>query len=289
MAAEILDGKAVAAEVRRQVAADAARLTAEFGRPPGLAAVLVGDDPASHVYVRNKRRACEKVGIASWLHHLPATSTTGDVLQLVDRLNQASEVDGILVQLPLPPSVDQAAVIDAIDPSKDVDGFHPYNFGLLATGRARFVPCTPLGIQRILQHYEIEIAGQHVVIVGRSTLVGRPLALLLLQKGGGGDATVTVCHSRSRNLPDLTRTADILVVAIGRPEFVDASMVRPGAVVIDVGINRRDGRLVGDVAYEEVSRVAGAITPVPGGVGPMTVAMLLSNTVLAAERRLMGR
>ncbi len=272
MAAEILDGKAVAAEVRRQVAADAARLTAEFGRPPGLAAVLVGDDPASHVYVRNKRRACEKVGIASWLHHLPATSTTGD-----------------LVQLPLPPSVDQAAVIDAIDPSKDVDGFHPYNFGLLATGRARFVPCTPLGIQRILQHYEIEIAGQHVVIVGRSTLVGRPLALLLLQKGGGGDATVTVCHSRSRNLPDLTRTADILVVAIGRPEFVDASMVRPGAVVIDVGINRRDGRLVGDVAYEEVSRVAGAITPVPGGVGPMTVAMLLSNTVLAAERRLMGR
>ncbi len=289
MAARILDGKEVAAAVRRQVAADAARIRQQHGRPPGLAAVLVGDDPASHVYVRNKRRACEKVGIASWLHQLPGTATTADVLALIGRLNRADDVDGILVQLPLPNGIDQRAVIDAIDPAKDVDGFHPHNYGLLAAGRPRFVPCTPLGIQRLLQYYDIPIAGRHVVIVGRSNLVGRPLALLLLRKGEGGDATVTVCHSRTRELARITRAADIVVVAIGRAGFLRADMVSPGAVVIDVGINRFDGRLVGDVAYEEVAAVAGAITPVPGGVGPMTVAMLLANTVMAAEWRLNGR
>jgi len=279
----LLDGKKIAADVRAEVAVRVRSLVEQGGRPPGLAAVLVGDDPASHVYVRNKRRACQRVGIESRLYELPATTTTEELLNLIGELNADPSIHGILVQLPLPGHIDTRRVIEAIDPAKDVDGFHPFNYGLLAAGRPRFVPCTPLGIRRLLLAYEIEPRGKHVVIVGRSNLVGRPLALLLLQKGSQGDATVTVCHSRTPNLGGITRSADIVVVAIGRARFLKADMVRPGAVVIDVGINRVGDRLVGDAAFEELCDRVAAITPVPGGVGPMTVAMLLHNTTLAAE------
>jgi len=284
LAAKILDGKEVAAVVRADVKRRVDALRESRGVQPGLAAILVGEDPASIVYVRNKRRACEKVGIRSWLFELPSATPEENLLNVIDELNAEPEVHGILVQLPLPDHIDTRHVIERIAPKKDVDGFHPENYGLLASGRPRFVPCTPLGIQRILEHYEIPTSGKHVVIVGRSNLVGKPLGLLLLQRGKYADATVTICHSRTANLGAITRTADILVAAVGRPKLVTRDMVQPGSVVIDVGINRVDGQLVGDVDFPSVSEIAAAITPVPGGVGPMTVAMLLHNTVVAAER-----
>jgi methylenetetrahydrofolate dehydrogenase (NADP+)/methenyltetrahydrofolate cyclohydrolase len=245
---------------------------------------LTGDNPAGRVYVRNKRRACERVGITSWLHELPQQASQPEVLDLVARLNADPAVHGILVQLPLPPHIDEGTVIGAVAPLKDVDGFGPENLGLLAAGRPRLLPCTPHGVQQLLVRHGIDLHGRHVVIVGRSTIVGRPLALLLMQKSAGANATVTVCHSATPDVAALTRQADIVVAAMGQARYLKAEMIRPGAVVIDVGINRLpDGTLTGDVDFEEVRHVAGAITPVPGGVGPMTVAMLLHSTVHAAR------
>jgi methylenetetrahydrofolate dehydrogenase (NADP+) / methenyltetrahydrofolate cyclohydrolase len=254
------------------------------GVRPGLAAVLVGDNPASQVYVRNKRKACAQVGMESWLHQLPADVPAKELLYLVAALNIDPRVHGILVQLPLPHAIDEAAVIQAVAPVKDVDGFGPENLGLLTAGHPRYYPCTPLGVQQLLLRYHVPVEGRHVVIVGRSNIVGKPLALMLMRKAEGANATVTVCHSRSRDVATLTRQADIIVVAIGQPRYLRGDMVKPGAVVIDVGMNRLpDGKLAGDVAFDEVEPVASAITPVPGGVGPMTIAMLLHNTVRAAE------
>jgi methylenetetrahydrofolate dehydrogenase (NADP+)/methenyltetrahydrofolate cyclohydrolase len=280
MAAQILDGKEVAAAVKAEVA-DA---VAAMGDSPGLATVLVGDDPASHTYVRGKRRDAGEVGIRSIHHEIEAEITQGDLIHLIDELNADDDVDGILVQLPLPSHLDGEDVVARIDPAKDVDGLHPFNLGRLELGRPGLRPCTPSGVMRILAYYGIGVAGKRAVIVGRSFLVGRPLALLMSERGV--DATVTTAHSRTRDLPTLTRQADILVAAVGAPGLITAEHVSPGATVIDVGINRTpDGKLVGDVAYEEVASVAGAITPVPGGVGPMTRAMLLANTVVAAQAR----
>lgn len=284
MAAVLLDGKALAQTIQ----AETARAVEEFGQGhgvrPGLAAVLVGDNPASQVYVRNKRRACEKVGIDSWLHELSGHTTEAELLRLVDHLNRDRKVHGILVQLPLPPQIQEAAVIRAVSPLKDVDGFGPENLGLLTAGSPRYLPCTPHGVQQLLLRNGVSIEGSHVVIVGRSNIVGKPLALILMQKARGANATVTVCHSRSQNLPSIVRQADIVVVAIGQAHFLKADMVRPGAVVVDVGTNRLpDGKLTGDVDFERVREVAAAITPVPGGVGPMTIAMLLHNTLEAAR------
>jgi methylenetetrahydrofolate dehydrogenase (NADP+)/methenyltetrahydrofolate cyclohydrolase len=255
---------------------------------PCLAAVLVGEDAASEVYVRSKRKACERCGMDSQLHRLPTSTTTSELLALVAQLNASPIVHGILVQLPLPQHIDEQRVLDAVAPTKDVDGFHPENVGLLSQGRPRFVPCTPAGIQQLLQRSRVETAGRHAVVLGRSDIVGKPMSMLLLQKGKSADATVTVCHSRTQNLPDITRQADILIAAIGRPNFVTAEMVKPGAVVVDVGINRTAAGLVGDVDFHAVREVAGMITPVPGGVGPLTVTMLLHNT-LSAARWLSGR
>jgi methylenetetrahydrofolate dehydrogenase (NADP+)/methenyltetrahydrofolate cyclohydrolase len=284
MTAQRIDGKALSADLRREVAADVARFRSECGRAPGLAAVLVGDNLASQVYVRNKRKACEEVGMVSWLHTMPTSTTESELLDLVRDLSADRGVDGILVQLPLPKQIEEARIIEAVTPLKDVDGFGPDNLGRLAAGSPRFLPCTPAGVQRMLQRSNIKTSGAHVVIAGRSNIVGKPLALILLQRGEGADATVTVCHSRTRNLADITRQADILIAAIGQPQFLKADMIKPGAVVIDVGINRLpDGRLVGDVDFEPASQVASAITPVPGGVGPMTIAMLLANTLQAAK------
>ncbi len=282
--ATLLDGKQLAQTMQAEIAAAVAALVKAAGPPPGLAAVIVGDNPASQVYVRNKRKACEQVGIASWLHPLPATATQTELLDLINHLNGDPLVHGILVQLPLPKHVDELSVIDAVSPLKDVDGFSPESLGLLAAGKPRFLACTPLGVQQLLLRNHIAIEGRHVVIVGRSNIVGKPLALILMQKAAGANATVTVCHSRSDNLADITRQADILVVAIGQAEFLKAAMVKPGAVVVDVGMNRNAaGKLVGDVAFAEVSAVASALTPVPGGVGPMTITMLLHNTLRAAQ------
>jgi methylenetetrahydrofolate dehydrogenase (NADP+)/methenyltetrahydrofolate cyclohydrolase len=284
MAARLLDGKQLAQTMQGEIAAAAADFTRRHGHPPGLAAVLVGQNPASQVYVRNKRKACEKVGIHSWLHELPEETTQAQLLELVACLNADPAVHGILVQLPLPRHIDESAIIRAVSPAKDVDGFGPENLGLLTTGQPRFLPCTPAGVQQLLLRNGIEVEGAHVVIVGRSNIVGKPLALILMQKARGANATVTVCHSRSRNLPELVRQADIVVAAIGVARFLTADMVRPGAAVVDVGINRLpDGTLVGDVDFEPVRQVASAITPVPGGVGPMTITMLLHNTVRAAQ------
>jgi len=283
MPARILDGKALADTMQAETAAGVAELVARGGPKPGLATVLVGEDPASHVYVRNKRRACERVGMTSVHHELPATTSQAELLALINRLNADPSVHGILVQLPLPPQIDERAVIQSVSPLKDVDAFHPETVGLLAAGHPRFRPCTPHGIQQLLVRNNVPIAGAHVVIVGRSNIVGKPLALMLMQKGPGGDATVTIAHSRSRDLGALTRQADIVVAAVGRPILITADMVRPGAAVVDVGMNRLpDGRLVGDVDYAAVAQIAGAITPVPGGVGPMTITMLLHNTFHAA-------
>jgi methylenetetrahydrofolate dehydrogenase (NADP+)/methenyltetrahydrofolate cyclohydrolase len=284
MAAVLLDGKALAQTMQAEIAAEVAQFVQTRGVRPGLAAVLVGDNAASQIYVRNKQRACEKVGIASWLHPLPASTAQPELLDLIARLNADPAVHGILVQLPLPRQINEAAVVDAVSPAKDVDGFGPESLGLLAAGRPRFLACTPHGVQQLLLRNGIKVAGAHVVIVGRSNIVGKPLALILMQKAAGADATVTVCHSRSRDIGAVTRQADIVVVAIGQARFLKADMVRPGAVVVDVGMNRlADGTLCGDVDFEAVRPVASAITPVPGGVGPMTITMLLYNTLQAAK------
>ncbi len=285
MAARLIDGRAHAARLRETVRARVEAIRAAGQRAPALAVVLVGAEPASEVYVRSKTRACAEAGITALEHRLPESTPEADLLDLVVRLNADPGVDGILVQLPLPPHMDAGAVIAAIDPAKDVDGFHPENAGRLASGLAGFVPCTPLGCLRLIEDTIGRIAGLDALVIGRSTIVGRPMASLLLNRS----ATVTIAHSQTRNLAALARRADILVAAVGRPEMVRGDWIRPGACVIDVGINRRtlpDGRsrLVGDVAFAEAAEVAGAITPVPGGVGPMTIACLLENTVRAAER-----
>jgi methylenetetrahydrofolate dehydrogenase (NADP+) / methenyltetrahydrofolate cyclohydrolase len=291
MSARIIDGVALARTIRAEVAAEVGKLKGS-GRRPGLAAVLVGEDPASAVYVRSKGKACEEAGMHSVTIRLPAETPEAELLATVDRLNADPEIHGILVQLPLPKHIDSEKVLHRIDPAKDVDGFHPVNVGKLVTGdKTAFRPATPYGVQQMLLRSGIETKGASAVIVGRSNIVGKPMANLLIQQGPGGDATVTVCHSRTRDLPAVARTADILIAAIGKPEFVTADMVRPGAVVIDVGINRVEDtsqpkgyRLTGDVAYGPVAEIASAITPVPGGVGPMTIAMLLQNTLQAMKQ-----
>jgi methylenetetrahydrofolate dehydrogenase (NADP+)/methenyltetrahydrofolate cyclohydrolase len=281
MSAKLIDGKAVAAGVRERVAGEVGGLTERIGRPPGLATVLVGDDPASAIYVRRKREACEQVGIRSYHHEPSGACSSEELIGLVSELNAEEEVDGILVQLPLPAQVDSGAVIAAIDPAKDVDGLTATSAGLLARGEPGLVPCTPRGVMELLASEGVDPEGTEAVIVGRSNLVGRPLISLLL----GANATVTTCHSRTRDLGAVCRRAEILVAAAGRPKLVTAEMVREGATVIDVGTNRTDDGLVGDVDFEAVKEVAGAITPVPGGVGPMTIAMLLANTVQASGAR----
>jgi methylenetetrahydrofolate dehydrogenase (NADP+)/methenyltetrahydrofolate cyclohydrolase len=284
MTARMLDGNKLKQALEAEIAAEVTKFAQATGVRPGLAAVLTGSNPASQVYVRNKRKACERVGMTSWLHELPQETTQQQLLDLIARLNADPAVHGILVQLPLPKQIKEEAVIRAVSPLKDVDGFGPENLGLLAAGHPRFLACTPYGVQQMLVRNGIDPGGQHVVIVGRSNIVGKPLALILMQKAPGCNATVTVCHSASRNLPDLTRSAEIVVVAIGQAHYLKADMVRPGATVIDVGINRLpDGKLCGDVDFDAVKEVAGAITPVPGGVGPMTITMLLQNTLQAAR------
>jgi methylenetetrahydrofolate dehydrogenase (NADP+)/methenyltetrahydrofolate cyclohydrolase len=284
MTAQILDGKALAKKIRTELAAEVVDFIENNGVTPTLAAVLVGDDPASDVYVRNKRRDCDEVGIDSRLHRLPATTAQSELLSLIARLNRDDEVHGILVQLPLPKQIDERAVLEAVSPNKDVDAFHPENVGRLVQGQPRFLPCTPSAVQQLLIRNNIEIAGRHVVVVGRSDIVGKPLSIMLAQRGPGGDATVTLCHSRTPDLAAVTRQADILVVAIGRAKFVTGEMIRPGATVIDVGINRIESGLVGDVDFDSAAKVAGRITPVPGGVGPLTRVMLLVNTLTAARQ-----
>ena len=291
MPAKLIDGTAIGAAMRKELGTEIAALKKK-GIKPGLAVVLVGDNPASEVYVRMKGRACEEAGMHSVTIKRPKQTSEAELLQELDRLNHDAAIHGILVQLPLPKQIDTNRVLHAIDPRKDVDGFHPENVGKVAGGDATgFRPATPYGVQQLLIRSGVETKGAHAVIVGRSNIVGRPMAALLLQDGPGGNATVTVCHSRTRNIDEITRQADILIVAIGKPEFVTGSMVKHGAVVIDVGVNRVDDpskkqgyRLVGDVKFEEAQQVASAITPVPGGVGPMTITMLLYNTVQAAKQ-----
>lgn len=287
MAAVILDGKALARQIQKELAEEVAEFIENNSEVPTLAAVLVGSDPASEVYVRNKRQACEQVGIESRLHRLPSDAPQEELLALIARLNKAKDepVHGILVQMPLPAHVDATRILNYISPLKDVDGFHPENVGRMVQGHPRYLPCTPLGIQQLLVRNGIETTGRRVVVVGRSNIVGKPLAVMLMQRGPGADATVTVCHSRTPDLAAVTRQADILVVAIGQPRFVTAEMVKAGAAVIDVGIHRQGSRLCGDVDFEGVSQVAGFITPVPGGVGPLTVTMLLHNTLAAARQQ----
>jgi methylenetetrahydrofolate dehydrogenase (NADP+) / methenyltetrahydrofolate cyclohydrolase len=284
MTAKVIDGKAFAAKVRAEVAAHVARLREEQGLQPGLAVVLVGEDPASQVYVRNKHASTVEVGMASFEHRLDASTSEADLLALIDQLNADPKVHGILVQLPLPGHLNSELVINRIDPAKDVDGFHISNVGLLGTGQKSMVPCTPLGCLMMLRDHHGKLAGLNAVVVGRSNIVGKPMAQLLL----GDSCTVTIAHSRTKDLAEVCKRADILVAAVGRPEMITGAMVKPGATVIDVGINRveRDGktRLVGDVHYDSAAPVAGAITPVPGGVGPMTIACLLANTLTACCR-----
>jgi methylenetetrahydrofolate dehydrogenase (NADP+)/methenyltetrahydrofolate cyclohydrolase len=282
MSADLIDGKAIAAQVRREVADRTAEL-AERGITPGLATVLVGDDPPSRVYVASKRKACAEVGIKAWDHDLPASTSEQDLLALLTELNLDPAVHGILVQLPLPEHIDEQKVLLAVEPHKDADGFHPQNLGRLLSGDSVVAPATPAGIRELLVRSGVEISGAEVVIVGRSNIVGKPLAAMLMQKGPGANATVTVCHTGTQDLPAHTLRADILVAAIGRAKAITAPMVAAGAVVVDVGINRTEAGLVGDVDFDAVSEIASAITPVPGGVGPMTIASLLSNTVTLAE------
>jgi methylenetetrahydrofolate dehydrogenase (NADP+) / methenyltetrahydrofolate cyclohydrolase len=288
LTARIIDGKAIADKVQAEVAKQAAELREQSGVIPQLVAILVGDDPASASYVRGKKRACEQAGMKSTVHTLPASTSEQELLALVAQCNADPEIHGILVQLPVPKQIRTQRVLDAVSPLKDVDAFHPENVGRIVQGRPRYLPCTPHGVQRLLLESNTQIAGAAVVVLGRSEIVGKPMALMLLQKGGGADATVTVCHSRTRNLPEVTGRADILIAAIGSPKFVTADMVKPGAVVIDVGINRVADKLVGDVDFEAVRQVASAITPVPGGVGKMTIAMLLANTLKAARLSIAG-
>lgn len=283
MPARLIDGKAISAAIREKLAVEVAEFRRLTNRTPKLAAILVGENPASQVYVRNKEQACKKAGMDSEVFRCPDSTTQTELLELIARLNQDSNVHGILVQLPLPKQIHEATVLDAVAPLKDVDCFHPDNVGRLVQGRPRFLPCTPHGVQVMLRESGTVVDGAHVVVLGRSEIVGKPVGLMLVQKGPTANATVTICHSRTKNLPAIMRSADILIAAIGQPEFVTAEMVKPGAVVIDVGINRVGEKLVGDVAFASVSRVASAITPVPGGVGPMTIAMLLENTLIAAR------
>ncbi len=284
MSALLLDGKQLAQTMQAEIAAEVKGFEQLHGLKPGLATVLVGENPASQLYVGNKRKACGQVGIASFPHVLPRDVSQDDLLKLVQNLNDEPRVHGILVQLPLPKGIEEAAIIRAVSPWKDVDGFGPENLGLLTAGYPRYLPCTPSGIHQLLMRSHIQVEGRHVVIVGRSNIVGKPLALILMRKAKGCDATVTVCHSRSQDIPALTRQADIVVVAIGQAQFLKSDMVKPGAVVVDVGTNRLpNGKLVGDVDFAAVREVASAITPVPGGVGPMTITMLLYNTLQAAS------
>lgn len=283
MSAKIIDGKAIAASIRTRLAQDVAQFKERTGVTPKLAAVLVGDDPASQVYVRNKEQACTKAGFASDVHRLAGSTTQDELLKLITQLNADPLVHGILVQLPLPKQIHETTVLDAVDPMKDVDCFHPENVGRMVQGRPRFLPCTPHGVQVLLRESGTKVEGAHVVVLGRSEIVGKPVGMMLLQKAENADATVTICHSRTKNLAEITRSADILIAAIGRPNFVKADAVRPGVVAIDVGINRVGDKLVGDIEFDSVSQVAAAITPVPGGVGPMTIAMLLENTLTAAK------
>ena len=284
----ILDGKALAAAMELELAELVADFIQNHAFAPCLAAVLVGDDPASATYVKNKRLACERVGIESRLHRLSPSTTEEELLQVVAQLNNDDVVSGILVQLPLPTQIREQKVLDAVHPLKDVDCFHPENVGLMVQGRPRYLPCTPHGCMQILHRHNLPVAGKHAVVVGRSEIVGKPLATLLAQKDShlgpsACNATVTLCHSKTSNLPEICRQADILIAAIGRPKFVTANMVKPGAVVIDVGINRTESGLVGDVDFEAVKEIASAITPVPRGVGPMTITMLMHNTLAAAR------
>lgn len=280
MTAEIISGKVVSEEIRGNIAREVQEL-ASRGFRPGLAVILVGEDPASHVYVRNKEKACHDLGFYSEVHRLPDTASQEEVLEFVDRLNNQDNIHGILVQLPLPKHIDEKAVINAIAVEKDVDGFHPMNVGNLVVGDDSLLPCTPAGVIELIKRTGIQIPGKHAVVIGRSNIVGKPVSLLLQRE----NATVTMCHSRTANMDQIARLADILVVAIGRANMIDASYVKPGAVVIDVGMNRLDnGKLAGDVDYESAKEVAGYITPVPGGVGPMTITMLMQNTLLASKR-----
>jgi methylenetetrahydrofolate dehydrogenase (NADP+)/methenyltetrahydrofolate cyclohydrolase len=285
MAAKIIDGKAVAADVRAQVARDVEAYRERFGESPGLATVLVGDDPASKIYVGGKHRASEEVGIRSVAHDLPADTSEEDLVELVEELNADEAINGFIVQLPLPGHIDPARVIGAIDPSKDVDGLTPTNAGLLVQGREALVPATPSGVMELLRRSGAELAGAEAVVVGRSDLVGRPVASLLLAE----NATVTICHSRTRDLPEVCRRGDVLVAAVGRPRLITGEMVKPGATVIDVGTTRTEDGLTGDVDFESAAERARAITPVPGGVGPMTIAMLLRNTLAAARSQVSVR
>lgn len=294
MAAELLDGKRIAGEIREEVAEEVRQFIHDGGPKPCLTAVLVGEDPASQVYVRNKGRACAKAGIDGRTLRLPGQTTQKELVEVVETLNHAGDVHGILVQLPLPTDgnggegFDEREILDAVDPLKDVDAFSPVNVGLLMQGRPRFLPCTPHGIVQLLHRAKISVAGKHVVVVGRSDIVGKPMAMMLAQRDGScgrdvANATVTIAHSRTENLTEICRSADCLIAAVGVPEMIRGDMVRDGAIVIDVGINRVGDKLVGDVAFDEAKEVAAAITPVPGGVGPLTIAMLLHNTLLAAK------
>lgn len=286
MSAQLIDGRAIAEQIHAETAATIQQLKTQHRLTPGLAVILVGENPASVAYVGMKDKMCARLGIHSEKIHLPASTSQGELLNLVNDLNFRSDIHGILVQSPLPDQISEDVIFAAIDPTKDVDGFHPLNVGKLALGDPTgFVPCTPAGVHELLIRCGITVEGAHVVVLGRSRIVGRPVSLILSQKARHANATVTVCHSRSRNLAAICRSADILIAAIGVPRFVKADMVRDGAVVIDVGINRVDGKLVGDVDFDAVKDKAGWITPVPGGVGPMTIAMLMHNTVLAAKRR----
>ncbi|NMC20970.1 MAG: bifunctional methylenetetrahydrofolate dehydrogenase/methenyltetrahydrofolate cyclohydrolase FolD [Thermogutta sp.] len=295
MAAQIIDGKAIAQQVREEIRRKVADFTARYGLAPGLATVLVGEDAASISYVTAKNRTCKELGMESFHHPLPAETSQEELLALIERLNRDRRVHGILVQLPLPRHIDEKRVLFSIDPGKDVDGFHPVNVGRLMLGEALFPPCTPAGIQELLIRSGTVIQGADVVVVGRSNIVGKPIAVMLVQKKDGADATVTICHTRTRNLEEHTRRAEILIVAAGRPNAVTGSMIRHGATVIDVGVNRvgttesGKAKLVGDVEFASASEVAGKITPVPGGVGPMTITMLMRNTLRAAELQVGAR
>ena len=280
--AVIIDGKAVSQQTREKIAVETKDLKEKTGITPGLAVVIVGDDPASRVYVNNKKKACAEVGFYSEEHALPAETTQEELVKLVKELNSREEIDGILVQLPLPKHIDEKAVIEAISPKKDVDAFHEQNVGKIMIGNYSFLPCTPAGIVELIDSIGVDVTGKECVVIGRSNIVGKPMAMLMLHK----NATVTICHSRTKNLPEVCRRADILIAAVGIAKFVKADMVKPGAIVIDVGMDRdENGKLCGDVDFEDVKEVAGYLTPVPGGVGPMTISMLMKNTLTAAKER----
>ncbi|CAN5413689.1 bifunctional methylenetetrahydrofolate dehydrogenase/methenyltetrahydrofolate cyclohydrolase FolD [soil metagenome] len=293
MSAQIIDGKAIAAQVQAEITAEISAITSTGARPPGLGVILVGENPASQAYVRSKTKACKDAGFHSVQHDLPDTITEAQLLDYVRKFNEDPAIDGILVQLPLPKQIRENVILNAIDPDKDADGFHPVNVGRLSIGEPGFVPCTPLGVRELLLRSGVETAGKFAVVIGRSNIVGKPAAALLGAKGKGGDATVCICHSRTKNIAEICRQADIIIAAIGKANFVTADFIKPGAAVIDVGINRVDDatakrgyRLVGDVDFDAVKEIAGAITPVPGGVGPMTIAMLLKNTLESRKKKI---